>query len=123
MDDNEVSKEIGSINYEKLPLKRLFGWTILQFTYTFVGAILYILMEECYGTDVISSSTYRAMVDYAEKDTTMSQKEKGIYLNITTQYFGNMEKRECSFSHDNLAKWWKFTTVTCYTIGRQPGFQ
>lgn len=105
------------IKFEKLPWKRLIAWIIVQMTYTLLGAFLFIYVEECKGKRTNDTSKYQSFSKYLNNKDGIDQGEKERILNLTKSFFVITEERICKINHDTIAKWWQFTTVTCYTIG------
>ena len=104
--------------YEPTLYKKVIVWFLLQMIYTFLGGLLFLLLEECYGTDEIPNKNYKGLISYIESQTDLREDEKIKFINISRQYFQSMVKaRKCEMDHDLIAKWWSFTIITCYTIG------
>ena len=115
--DGDGNKPV--IKFEKLPWKRLLACIIVQMTYTLLGAFLFIYIEECKGKRTNDTSKYISFSKYVNSKKDIDQDEKERILNLTKSFFATTENRICKINHDTIAKWWQFTTVTCYTIGKQ----
>ena len=122
MADEEIERrENQNQTYEALRYKQVLGWFILQMIYTFLGALLFILLEECYGNDEITDGNYKGIILYIERQDVLGREEKMKFKNVTKAYFQKaLNPKGCEINHDNIAKWWSFTIVTCYTIGKKP---
>lgn len=105
--------------YEAVLYKKVIGWFVGQLIYTFLGALLFVFLEECQGKDEITNHDYKALISYIENEKYLIEEQRTKFKNITKKYFESSSKKlNCELDHDNIAKWWSFTTVTCYTIGK-----
>ena len=105
--------------YEPILYKKVIAWFLLQMLYTFLGGLLFLLLEECYGIDEMPNTNYEGLISYIENKMDFPEDEKIKFKNISKQYFQSLVKaRKCAMDHDLVAKWWSFTIITCYTIGK-----
>ena len=104
--------------YYKLPMKKILIWIVVHISYTFLGSLLYIYLEECLGIAVEETSKYKPFADFLANSSLVTDDERLRILNVTKAYFVKYKKRTCAIEHESIIKWWHFTTVTCYTIGK-----
>ena len=106
--------------YEPLYYWTVIKWFVLQMTYTFLGALLFVLLEECHGTDEIPDKNHNKFISYIEKRDDLGEDEKILFKNVSKEFYHSLYKtKQCVINHDVIAKWWSFTIVTCYTIGNR----
>ena len=117
--DNTERKKKSMRLYEPIFYGKVILWFVIQMIYTFLGGLLFVLLEECYGIDETPSNNYKHLISYVESHADFGEEEKIKFKNISEQYLKTLLKeRKCELNHDAVAKWWSFTIVTCYTIGK-----
>eukprot|EP00794_Sanderia_malayensis_P013843 gene13843-15289_t len=117
---NDEAKRKNGINNRKLPLKKLVVWICVHITYTFLGALLFVYLEECAASQTHTpTGKFREFMNYLGSRKSLDDNEVKRILNETRGFFVKAvtARKSCEFTHEAIAKWWAFTTVTCYTIG------
>ena len=108
-------------NPQKLKLKKLFVIFLLHNTFTFLGALLFIYLEECRPEQVPKPSKSKELQQFQifiKYEMNLTFNEKYIILNKTNALLIGERNLDCDINELNLSKWWKFTIVTVYTIGK-----
>ena len=108
-------------NSQKLKLKKLFLIFLLHNTFTFLGALLFIYLEECRPDQVPKPSKSKELKQFQafiKNDMNLTCNEKYAILNKTIAIFMGERKLDCAINGFTLKKWWMFTIVTVYTIGK-----
>ena len=108
-------------NPGKLKLKKLFVTFLFHNTFTFLGALLFIYLEECRPEQVPKPSKSKELQQFQmfiNSDMNLTFNEKYIILNKTNALLMGERKLDCAINELNILRWWRFTVVTVYTIGK-----
>ncbi len=101
----------------KNSIKRLLCFILLFHSVTFLGALLFIYIEECHPNNTDEFEYRSRYKGYLERSANVNKTEIPYILNITDDFFATTSRKRCVFDKYEIYKWWDFTIVSLYTIG------
>ncbi len=96
--------------------KRMCILGLVHGIYTFLGALLFIYIEECNAVKT-HGQEYNRFKSYLSEHKQLNSSEAEMILNISTGFFDPDLKHDCAITKKTLVKWWDFTMISCATIG------